>query len=111
MQENVDIGPEYFPGANVTTDDEILNLIKGSFNTLNHPTSTCKMGMSNDTGAVVDTHGRVYGVQSLRVVDASIFPLLRPGLPQGTVCGSPSFFIHSSSFIAKGRRHTNCKYP
>ena len=95
MRENVDIGPEYFPGANVTTDEEILNLIKGSFNTLNHPTSTCKMGMSNDTAAVVDTHGRVYGVQSLRVVDASSLPLLPPGLPQGTICGSSySSFFH-----------------
>ena len=99
MQENVDIGPEYFPGANVTTDEEILNLIRGSFNTLSHPTSTCKMGMSNDTGAVVDTRGRVYGVQSLRVVDASSLPLLPPGLPQGTVCGSS--FLHSSSSLPR----------
>ena len=44
------------------------------------------MGGKNDSNAVVDTTGRVYGVQSLRVVDASIFPLLPPGHPQSTVC-------------------------
>lgn len=86
MRQNVDIGPEYFPGANVTTDEEILNLIRQSFNTLSHPTSTCKMGKPNDPKAVVDTQGRVYGVKSLRVVDASSFPFLPPGLPMGTAC-------------------------
>ena len=44
------------------------------------------MGKANDSMAVVDTKGRVFGVQSLRVVDASIFPLLPPGHPQATVC-------------------------
>ena len=86
MRQNVDIGPEYFPGANVSTDAEILHLIRQSFNALSHPTSTCKMGKSNDTEAVVDPQGRVYGVKGLRVVDASSFPFLPPGLPMGTVC-------------------------
>lgn len=97
MQQNVDIGPEYFPGANVTTDAQILNLIRQSLNTLSHPTSTCMMGMSNDTGAVVDTQGRVYGVENLRVVDASSLPFLPPGLPMGTICRSscPSSLNHS----------------
>ena len=92
MQQGVDIGSEYFPGANVTTDAQILNLIRQSFNTVSHPSSTCKMGISNDTNAVVDTQGRVYGAQNLRVVDASIFPFLPPGLPQGTVCTYTSSF-------------------
>ena len=46
------------------------------------------MGGKNDSNAVVDTQGRVYGVQSLRIVDASIFPLLPPGHPQSTICES-----------------------
>ena len=86
MQQNVVLGPEAFPGSNVTTDDQILNLIRQSFNTLFHPTSTCKMGSSNDSSAVVDSQGRILGVDGLRVVDASIFPFLPPGLPMGTVC-------------------------
>ena len=44
------------------------------------------MGRKNDSTAVVDTSGRVFGVRSLRIVDASIFPLLPPGHPQSTVC-------------------------
>ncbi|KAI4169655.1 MAG: hypothetical protein LQ343_005533 [Gyalolechia ehrenbergii] len=86
MQQNVVIGPEYFPGMNVSTDSEILQLIKQSFNTLGHATSTCKMGRENDTGAVVDSRGRVFGVQNLRVVDASSLPLLPPGLPMASIC-------------------------
>jgi len=39
-----------------------------------HPTSTCRMGASNDPGAVTDPAGRVYGVSGLRVCDASIMP-------------------------------------
>jgi choline dehydrogenase len=41
-----------------------------------HPSSTCKMGPSNDPDAVVDQRGRVYGAEGLRVADTSIFPYL-----------------------------------
>lgn len=46
------------------------------------------MGRANDSMAVVDTKGRVFGVQSLRVVDSSTFAFLPPGHPQATVCKS-----------------------
>tara|TARA_A100001037_G_scaffold214811_1_gene192693 strand:+ start:500 stop:2197 length:1698 start_codon:yes stop_codon:yes gene_type:complete len=39
-----------------------------------HPSGTCRMGESNDPMSVTDNQGRVYGVQNLRVCDASIFP-------------------------------------
>ena len=41
-----------------------------------HPVGTCRMGRADDPMAVVDTQGRVKGVQGLRVVDASIFPVV-----------------------------------
>jgi len=41
-----------------------------------HVCGTCKMGRADDPQSVVDTHGRVHGVNGLRVVDASIFPTL-----------------------------------
>lgn len=82
---DVTIGPEYYPGKNVTSDEQILRYIKKAFNTMYHASSTNKMGKSDDRDAVVNPKGRVYGTRNLRVVDASIFPFLPPGLPMGTV--------------------------
>ena len=42
--------------------------------TFSHPSGTCRMGPSSDSSAVVDQYGRVYGLEGLRVVDASIMP-------------------------------------
>jgi 5-(hydroxymethyl)furfural/furfural oxidase len=44
-----------------------------------HPVGTCRMGRANDPAAVVDSAGRVYGIEGLRVVDASIMPTLPRG--------------------------------
>jgi 5-(hydroxymethyl)furfural/furfural oxidase len=41
-----------------------------------HASCTCRMGDKNDPLAVVDAQGRVYGANGLRVVDASIFPMV-----------------------------------
>ncbi|KAJ6087143.1 Glucose-methanol-choline oxidoreductase [Penicillium canescens] len=76
---------EYFPGFNVSTDAQIREYIQQSMTTVYHASATCKMGRHNDTMAVVDSHARVYGMQGLRVVDASSFPFLPPGHPQSTV--------------------------
>lgn len=50
-----------------------------------HASGTCAMGMKNETMAVIDAKARVIGVEGLRVVDASSFPVLPPGHPQATV--------------------------
>jgi choline dehydrogenase len=42
--------------------------------TQHHSSGTCKMGPASDPMAVVDQHGRVHGLEGLRVVDASIMP-------------------------------------
>lgn len=80
------IGKEYYPGAEVQSDKDILEFIKNNVMTLWHAACTCKMGSSDDEMAVVDSQARVYGVEGLRVVDASAFPFLPPGHPQSTVC-------------------------
>lgn len=78
-------GVEALPGANVTSDADILAYIQKSVLQVYHAAATCKMGSRNDSMAVIDSQARVYGTQYLRVVDASSFPFLPPGHPQSTV--------------------------
>ncbi|KAL5041283.1 hypothetical protein BDW71DRAFT_213187 [Aspergillus fruticulosus] len=78
------IGEEYYPGPQVQSDEDILDWIRNNVMTLWHPSRTCKMGTANDRMAVVDNRARVFGVNRLRVVDASSFPFLPPGHPQST---------------------------
>ena len=68
---------EYQPGPSVTTDEQLLQHARNTGGTVFHPTSTCKMGI--DPMAVVDPELRVYGMQGLRVVDASIMPTVVSG--------------------------------
>lgn len=41
-----------------------------------HSAGTCKMGAADDPEAVVDDHGRVKGVEGLRVADFSVAPVV-----------------------------------
>jgi len=59
------------------TDEAIEQHIRSRADTLYHPVGTCKMG--TDAMAVVDPQPRVHGLESLRVVDASIMPRLVGG--------------------------------
>ena len=63
--------------AHTQTDDEIRHILRERSDTVYHPVGSCKMG--NDAMAVVDARLRVYGVQNLRVVDASIMPTVVNG--------------------------------
>jgi choline dehydrogenase len=77
---------ELWHSPSFQSDEEILQFLKTSFSTINHGCCTCAMGRVKDPNAVLDSHARVIGVDGLRVVDASAFPLLPPGHPQATVC-------------------------
>ncbi|POS76800.1 hypothetical protein DHEL01_v204814 [Diaporthe helianthi] len=81
----VRVGSEVAPGAGVTTDEDILAYIRQSASTVWHASGTCKMGKGQDPMAVVDSRARVFGVEGLRVVDASAFPFAVPTNPQATV--------------------------
>jgi choline dehydrogenase len=70
-------GREVAPGDDVTSDEALEAYIREVCGTVFHPVGTCKMG--TDAMAVVDPELRVYGVEGLRVVDASIMPTLITG--------------------------------
>ncbi len=70
-------GPEFWPGADKQTDEQIDGWIRETAETIYHPVGTAKMG--NDPMAVVDSKCRVRGVEGLRVVDASVMPTLVGG--------------------------------
>ena len=65
------------PGPNAS-DEEISAFINTGLSTMYHPAGTCVM-MPQRAGGVVDENLVVYGTSNLRVVDASIFPLLPAG--------------------------------
>ena len=64
---------ELLPGDAVR-DEALPEVIAANLATYGHPTSTVPMGGATDPAAVVDSVGAVRGVQSLRVVDASVIP-------------------------------------
>jgi choline dehydrogenase len=68
---------EVDPGSKVTSDEALLAYCRVRGTTIYHPTSTCRMG--NDPLSVVDQRLRVRGIDSLRVVDASVMPDLVSG--------------------------------
>ncbi|WP_432785182.1 Alcohol dehydrogenase [acceptor] [Oligella sp. MSHR50489EDL] len=70
---------EVRPGAAAQSDEEILEFCRNYGATIFHPSGTAKMGTADDPMAVVDEQLRVYGVEGLRVVDASIMPTLVSG--------------------------------
>ncbi len=68
---------EGFTFDQVMGDDEALEaFVRKAAIGVWHASCSCRMGRPDDPMAVVDTQGRVKGVQGLRVVDASIFPVV-----------------------------------
>ncbi len=68
---------ETLPGLQVQSDTQIIEFLREHVRTISHPVGTCKMG--HDEMAVVDEQLRVRGVDGLRVVDASIMPIIPHG--------------------------------
>jgi len=70
-------GEEIHPGATATSDEDIAEFLRSEVETLYHPVGTCRMG--NDPMAVVDARLCVHGIERLRVVDASVIPIIPAG--------------------------------
>ena len=63
---------ESLPGAQIQTDDELLDYARRNGGTCYHASCTCLMG--THPMSVVDSELRVYGLDGLRVIDASVMP-------------------------------------
>ena len=70
---------EFKPGVQYQTDEELAKLAGDIATTIFHPVGTAKMGLRQDNMAVVDSRLKVHGIASLRVVDASVMPLITSG--------------------------------
>lgn len=70
---------EIEPGLGVQTDEEIDAWVRQAVESAYHPSCTCKMGAADDNMAVVDTDCKVRGIDRLRIVDSSIFPVITNG--------------------------------
>ena len=66
---------EILPGDAVG-NDQLGDAIASNLASYGHPTGTAPMGGPQDPWAVVDSHGAVKGTDRLRVVDASIMPVV-----------------------------------
>lgn len=75
---------EVVPGADITDDETLLTYIKSTLLPVWHASGTCRMRPQED-GGVVDDRLRLYGVAGLRVVDASIMPVVPDQHVQGPV--------------------------
>ena len=67
-------GVELKPGPDVRTRAEIEQAVRAMSGTDYHPCGTCRMGQGAD--AVVDGELRLHGIEGLRVVDASVMPMI-----------------------------------
>jgi len=66
---------EILPGDAVG-DGQLAHVIASNLASYGHPTATAPMGGPEDPWAVVDSHGAVRGIDGLRVIDASIIPVV-----------------------------------
>ena len=64
-------GGEISPGPAVDTDEQILDWVRKDAETALHPSCTCRMGAEDDDSVVDPLTMKVWGVQGLRVCDAS----------------------------------------
>ena len=69
-------GRELAPGPDAQTDDELIDYMHKTHNTVYHPACTAHMGADSDPLAVVDPQLRVRGTRGLRIADGSILPFL-----------------------------------
>jgi len=90
-------GPEIQPGEAIQSDEEIDAFVRGAVESAYHPSCACRMG--EDDMAVVDSETRVRGIESLRLVDSSIFPTI----PNGNLNSPTIMLAERAADIIKGK--------
>ena len=94
-------GGEIAPGPQLQTDAQLEAALRAQVNTAYHPVGTCKMGPATDPLAVVDARLRVYGIDGLRVADASVMPNIVGG---NTSAPSTMIGERAAAFMQEDRR-------
>jgi len=92
------VGAELSPGKAVTSDSDLDAFIRSTAQLCQHPVGTCSMGKGDR--AVVDPQACVYGVEGLRVVDASIMPTV----PGGNTNAAVIMAAEKVSDLIRGRQ-------
>jgi len=68
---------EVHPGPDARSPEALESYLRSGAQTVYHPAGTCRMG--SDPDAVLDPELRVRGVRGLRVIDASVMPVICSG--------------------------------
>lgn len=90
---------ESLPGEQVRSDDELLDFARRYGSTSYHLIGTARMGPASDPTAVVDDQLRVYGLDGLRIVDASIMPTM----PSANTYASTMMIAEKASDLIRGQ--------
>src|SRR5262249_19629322 len=90
-------GGELCPGADSTDDRALRSHVEKYTETLYHPSGTCQMGSA--TSSVVDSELRVHGLDGLRVVDASVMPVI----PGGNTNAPTIMIAEKAADLIRGR--------
>jgi choline dehydrogenase-like flavoprotein len=88
------------PASDVVSDADLVEHLRQRVELIYHPVGTCRMG--KDDLAVVDPETRVRGLEGLRVVDASIMPVI----PGGNTNAPTMMVAERASDLIKGRTPT-----
>jgi len=87
-------GGETSPGPEVRSDEEILDWVARDAETALHPSCTCAMGTVVDPATM-----RVYGLDGIRVVDASVFP----SVPNGNIYAPVMMVAEKAADLIRGQ--------
>jgi choline dehydrogenase len=90
------IARQHYPGESFSGQGQLASAIRRSARAALHPVGTCRMGSDRDS--VVDSTLRVYGIDGLRVADASIMP----SIPSGNTNAACTMIGEKASDLIRG---------